>query len=127
MIRSPIVVYSAMAEVTPAMDKPVRSSGSPGGSKFRLELGLDVLDEWADSATRGEKNAVYRALFAMVDGSLFRDYRIIDDLRLPSQLFVIATDHLVLKLRILRLGSFSILYIGPCDGASAARPARRAA
>jgi hypothetical protein len=108
------------------MNEPVGPCGPPGRSRFRLELGFDVLDEWAGTATASEKGLVYRALFAAVDGSLFRDYRIIADVRRPGQLFVIARDDLVLKLRIDCLGWFAILYIGPCAGASVARPTHAA-
>jgi hypothetical protein len=90
-------------------------------------LGLDVLGAWAEAATSSEKDVVYRALFAMTDGSLFRTYRIIDDFQRPSQLFVIVTDRLVLQLLINCLDSFSILYIGPCGGAAVVGPTRNAA
>ena len=109
------------------MKEPAGPSGLPARSRFRLELGLDVLGAWADGAGGRAKNEVYEALFAMVDGSLFRDYRIIDDFRWPSEMFVIVRDDLVLKLRINCFDSFGILFIGPCDEACVDGRTRRAA
>ncbi|MGH3756266.1 DUF6235 family protein [Actinophytocola sp.] len=86
-----------------------------GTSRFRMETGLDVLAEWAETARQSELNAIYKALFAMVDGSLFRTYRIVDDFQRPSELFVIVKDDLVLKIRVNSFDSFGIVKIGPRD------------
>jgi hypothetical protein len=83
---------------------------------FRLDTGVEVLDEWARSATQTRKNAIYRALFAMVDGALFRTYRVIDDFQRPNELFVIVRDDLMMKIRINSLESFDIVHIGPVTG-----------
>lgn len=109
------------------MNELAGPAGPPAQSRFRLELGHDVIDTWAAAASRLEKDAVYKALFAMVDGSLFRGYRIIDDFQRPSEMFVLVHDDLVLKLRINCFDSFGILYIGPTDGASVGGPTHRAA
>lgn len=98
------------------MKEPTRSNGLPAHSRFRLELGLDVLGAWADTAPLSMKNAVYKALFAMVDGSLFRNYRVVDDYQRPDEVFVIVRDDLMLKLRITCIDSFGVLHIGPCNG-----------
>lgn len=93
-------------------------------SRLRLELGLDILETWADTAPLSRKNAVYKALLAVVDRSAFRTYRIIDDYQRPDEVFVIVRDDLMLKLRINGADSFGLLYIGPCGGA-AGEPHRR--
>jgi len=62
------------------MDEPTRHSGLPARARFHLEQGLDVLEAWVDKAPKSATNVVYKALFAMIDGSIFRTYRIIDDL-----------------------------------------------
>ena len=79
-------------------------------------MGIDILEAWAGTAPLSMKNAVYKALFAVVDRSAFRSYRIIDDCRQPEEVFVIVRDDLMLKLRINGVDSFGLLYIGPCGG-----------
>ena len=82
--------------------------------RFRLETGIEVLDEWAETASQTKKNAVYEALFAMQDGSLFRTYRVIDDFKRADEVFVIVKDDLAMKIRINCVDSFTIVAIGPC-------------
>jgi len=89
-----------------------RDSTSPRAN-FRLETGLDVLEAWAGTASQTQKNAVYKALFTMLDGALFRTYRVIDDFQRPSELFVVVKDDLVLKIRINCFDSFGVVYVGP--------------
>jgi hypothetical protein len=84
-------------------------------SKFRMETGVEVLDTWADTARQSDLNAIYKALFAMLDGSLFRTYRIVDDFQRPNELYVIVKDDLVLKVRINCFDSFGIVGIGTRD------------
>jgi hypothetical protein len=90
------------------------SSQVNGTPRARMDNGLDVLDVWAETATQSRKNAVYKALFAMQDGSLFRTYRVIDDFKLPNEVFVIVKDNLVMKIRINCVDSFDVVAIGPC-------------
>jgi hypothetical protein len=80
----------------------------------RLDSGLDVLESWAETASQTRKNAVYKALFAMQDSSLFRTYRVIDDFKHPNEVFVIVKNDLVMKVRVNCLDSFGIVAIGPC-------------
>lgn len=88
------------------------------GSHFRLETGLDILDDWAAAASQSQRNAVHAALFAMVDGTLFRTYRVVDDFQRPSELFVIVKDNLVMKIRINCFDSFGVVSIGtPAESA----------
>ena len=87
--------------------------GSTPRTRFRLETGLDVLDLWTETARQAHKNAVYKALFAMLDGSLFRTYRVVDDYQRPAELFVIVRDDLVMKIRINCFDSFGVVHIGP--------------
>jgi hypothetical protein len=84
-------------------------------SKFRMETGLEVLEEWSETASQSQRNAVYKALFATLDGSLFRTYRIIDDFQRPNELYVVVKDDLVLKIRINCFDSFGIVHIGSRD------------
>jgi hypothetical protein len=87
---------------------------------FRMDTGLDVLASWSDTARQSRRNVVYKALFAMIDGSVFRDYRIIEDFRRPSEFFVVVRDDLVIKLRVHCFDSFGVVYIGPPAGAEGA-------
>jgi hypothetical protein len=86
--------------------------------RFRMESGHDVLDVWADTASQTKKNAIYKALFAMQDGSLFRTYRVIDDYQRPNEVFVIVKDNLVMKIRVNCIDSFTIVAIGACGRTS---------
>ena len=83
----------------------------------RLDTGIDVLEKWADGASEREKNAVYSALCAMTDHTLFRTHRVIDDVARLSEFFVLLQDDLVLKLRVHCFDSYGIVYIGPRTGA----------
>lgn len=103
------------------VNEPSQVNGTP---RFRMETGLEVLDEWAETATQSKKNAIYKALFAMQDGSLFRTYRVVDDFQHANELYVIVKDNLVMKIRVNCVDSFGIVEIGPC-GANDLRPDRR--
>lgn len=100
------------------------SSQVNGTPRFRLETGLEVLEEWAETASQSKKNAIYKALFAMQDGSLFRTYRVVDDFQRSNELFVIVRDNLMMKIRVNCVDSFGIVEIGPC-GADELRTDRR--
>jgi hypothetical protein len=95
------------------MNEPRRQDGTIPRARFRLETGLDVLDAWSDAATPAHKHALHGALFSMLDGTLFRTYRVVDDFQRPSELFVIVKDDLVVKIRINSFDSFGIVHIGP--------------
>ena len=95
------------------MNESREQDGTIPRANFRLETGIEVLEEWAETAGEPEKHAVHEALFAMLDGALFRTYRVVDDFQQPSELFVIVQDDLVLKIRINCFDSFGIVHIGP--------------
>ncbi|HWM07016.1 MAG TPA: DUF6235 family protein [Actinophytocola sp.] len=106
------------------MNDSTELGGALPRSRFRLDTGLDVLQRWADTAGQSKKNAIYKALFAMLDGSLFRTYRIVDDFQRPSELYVIVKDDLVLKIRINCFDSFGIVHIGDCGNIADLRTGR---
>jgi uncharacterized protein DUF6235 len=82
--------------------------------RFRMETGFEVLEEWSETASQTQRNAVYKALFAMQDGSMFRSYRVIDDFQRANEVFVIVKDDLVMKIRVKCADAFDIIAIGPC-------------
>jgi hypothetical protein len=84
-----------------------------GHPHSRLDTGIDVLEQWADGATERQKDAVYSALCAMTDHTLFRTHRVVDDVAQLSEFFVLLQDELVLKLRVHCYDSYGIVYIGP--------------
>lgn len=90
-------------------------------TRFRLETGIDILEDWTATASPEHRNAVHQALFAMVDGSLFRTYRIVDDYQRPNELFVVVRDDLVMKIRVNCFDSFGIVHIGPPTAATRGR------
>ena len=100
------------------MSESRRQEGTVPRVRFRLETGLDVLEDWLDTAPQAHKDAVHKALFAMVDGSLFRSYRVVDDYQRPSELYVIVRDDLVVKIRVNCFDSFWIVHIGPPTAAT---------
>lgn len=106
------------------MNEPSELGSTLPRSRFRLETGLDVLHEWARTASQSGKNAVYKALFAMLDGTLFRTYRIVDDFQRPNELYVIVKDDLVVKIRINCFDSFGIVFIGACGDSPVLRTDR---
>jgi hypothetical protein len=77
-----------------------------------------VLDRWAETASQAKKNAVYAALFAMQDGTMFQTYRVVDDFERLNEVYVIVKDNLAMKIRIHSLDSFEIVAIGPCGTAT---------
>ncbi|TDV41076.1 DUF6235 family protein [Actinophytocola oryzae] len=82
--------------------------------RYRMESGFDVLEDWSPTASQSKRNAVYKALFAMQDGSMFRTYRVIDDFQRANEVFVIVKDDLVMKIRVKCVDAFDIVAIGPC-------------
>jgi hypothetical protein len=82
----------------------------------RLDSGLDRLEEWSRAAGQVEKNAVYEALFAVLNGTAFRRYRILNDLERPHEFFVIVRDQLVVKVNFTSADTFGIVYIGAPTG-----------
>jgi hypothetical protein len=87
---------------------------------MRLQLveGLELLEEWAESASQAERNVIYEALFAIGDGSAFLIYDIFGDPRDRSSLIVEVRPELVLKVLVRRAdSSFEIRHVGaPDDG-----------
>ena len=87
------------------------------GRRRRLNVGVACLEKWTETAGQAEKNAVYEALFAVSDGSVFRTYKVLDDVQRPGEFFVLVREDLVVKVNFPRPGTFGVLYIGaPVDG-----------
>jgi Family of unknown function (DUF6235) len=80
--------------------------------RLRLTTGLQRLERWSLTASQLEKNAVYRALFSIIDGSVFRAYRIVDDAEQTREFFVVIRDDLIIKIRLSNFDAFGIVYIG---------------
>jgi uncharacterized protein DUF6235 len=91
---------------------------------FRMDSGAEVLTAWGENAGQAHKNAVYRILFSVLDGSLFRTHNLIEGFAVPSEFFVVLKHDLVVKLRVHAHNSFGIVYIGPWDRAPGVAPER---
>jgi hypothetical protein len=92
-------------------------------SPLRLRAGLGNLDRWSVGSRQAVRNAVYRALFAIGDGSVFRAYR---TLRRPSsgQMQVQVRDDTVVSVRLTPGDTYDIEYIGdPEQAPDIGRPA----
>jgi hypothetical protein len=89
----------------------------------RLVSGLSVLDDWSSAACQADRNVIYEALFAVVDGSVFAAYDILDVVNekgRPPHFFVQVKDGLGTRIRIHRADGFGIVHIGAPDSKAAA-------
>lgn len=87
------------------------------GRRRRLNVGVACLEKWTETAGQAEKNAVYEALFAVSDGSVFRTHKVLDDVQRPGEFFVLVREDLVLKIGMYPFSNFGIIYIGTLDEA----------
>lgn len=85
--------------------------------RLRLEPGSGPLEQWAATAGQVDKNAVYMALFAVADGSVFRAYETHDDEQ-PREFMVVVREDLVIKIHLRDQGLFGLSYIGPVENAA---------
>ncbi|MGW4272002.1 DUF6235 family protein [Streptomyces seoulensis] len=100
--------------------RPHRGKPQPGlvgsGSRrpaLRLDLGWDLLERWSGTASQIERNAAHKALFAIVDRTVFRTHETFEDASRPGEFFVRLREDLVLKIRTLDGDAFEIAYVGP--------------
>jgi Mg2+ and Co2+ transporter CorA len=77
-----------------------------------LNTGIDLLDQWSNTATQAARNTVYRALFAITDGSVFTTFHTVANPERPSELVICLRDDLVLTISHTEHGTFDIVYIG---------------
>lgn len=106
------------------MNNISREDNNVNVARFRLETGIEILEDWAETASQNQQNAIYKALFAMADGSAFRTYRIVDDFKRANELFIVVRDDLVLKVRINCYDSFGVVFIGSVAQAPGLMPGR---
>lgn len=85
--------------------------------RFRLDQGMGRLEEWANTANQVDKNAIYKVLFSVADGSVFRTYKVLDDVHQSQEFFVLVRENLVVKICYHEHDAFGIIYIGPIDEA----------
>jgi hypothetical protein len=85
--------------------------------QIRLESGLEWLDEWSANACQAARNAVYTALFAISEGSVFWTHLTLGDARGAEAFFVLVRPDLVLKIQFHDPDAFGILYVGRPDDA----------
>ena len=83
------------------------------GPRFRLEDGIAVLEQWAATAHQVHKNLLYKALFAISDGSVFGNYVVFDDANHIGEYSVLVRDELIVRVAVHGLDAFAIRYIGP--------------
>jgi hypothetical protein len=87
-------------------------------TRRRLTSGLAELEGWASSACQAERNVVYRALFAVADGSVFLNYDVFQEATRPQRYFFLVKENLMIKINRADDETFEILYIGSLDGHS---------
>ncbi|GAB3159549.1 DUF6235 family protein [Amycolatopsis sp. NPDC004378] len=95
---------------------------------LRLAEGVELLDEWAESATQAERNVLYEALFAIGDGSVFLIYDVFGDPDDISNFIVMVKADLMVKINVQRAeSSFDVLYVGTLADDATANAAEIAA
>jgi len=82
------------------------------GPRRRLNAGLDQLEQWSSTATQAEKNALYKALFAVSCGTVFRSYPVLYGGIEPGEFLVLVRPNLVTRIQLYHFDEFDITYIG---------------
>ncbi len=86
--------------------------------RLKLVAGLTHLEQWAETAGQAAKNALYRMLFAVADGTVFAAYEVLDDVTVLGEYFVLVRPDLIAKIAFPRPGTFTVLFVGaPADDA----------
>jgi Family of unknown function (DUF6235) len=85
--------------------------------RLRMSSGSGWLEQWEASAGQVEKNAVHQAMFAILDGSVFTRYEVLDDANRGREFFVVVREDLVVKAALTWHDAFGLLYIGPPEAA----------
>jgi hypothetical protein len=104
------------------MNDPERILGRLAGRRNHLRGGLDVLDGWSETAAQSARNALYRALFAIGDGSVFHLFQTSSHRARPDEVTVYLRADLVVTISQIDADFFDIAYIGPLDGAPGVGP-----
>ena len=91
-------------------------------NRMKLRAGLGPLERWSAHSRQAVRNAVYRALFAIGDGSVLQKYRTM--LRPSSgELQVEVRDDTVVTVRLAGRDAYDIVYIGdPEEAPDIGRP-----
>jgi len=95
---------------------PERILGRIAGRRNQLNAGLDVLDSWSKTASQAARNTLYRALFAVTDGSVFRFFQTSSHRARPDEVTIYLRADLVVTISQTEADLFDIAYIGPLDG-----------
>jgi hypothetical protein len=85
--------------------------------QLRLGAGLDVLDNWADTATGVDITAVFDALFSVVERAVYYRYPVIDDSEKARELVVVVRDDLAIRIRLDDVATFGIVFVGSTGAA----------
>src|SRR2546422_2104084 len=88
-----------------------------GTQNLKMDNGMQQLEVWADTAHQVHKNYLYKALFAVTDGSVAQRYTVLHSKEETTARFVLVRDDLVLKVTYPDADTFAIDYIGPMDDA----------
>jgi hypothetical protein len=93
------------------------STGRLAGGHLQLNGGLDVLDAWSETAPQAARNTVYRALFAVTDGTLSQSFMTMSHRDHPAELAICLREDLVVTISRTEPGFYDIAYIGSVDDA----------
>jgi hypothetical protein len=91
--------------------KPTRQVRKP---LRRLDRGLGLLDTWSQTAQQCRRNVVYKALFAVLEGSVRNNHIVFDDPGgEPGAFTVMVREDLAVGIRVDGPDSFEITHVGP--------------
>lgn len=95
---------------------PTRDIRDADGSRLRLTTGIELLHAWWETAGDAERDIVSDALFALLGGSVYTDYEVIDDPEYPRELVIVVLENLAIRARLHDAATFGIVFIGqPVD------------
>ena len=97
----------------------MNESANIAGPRFRLDAGMSVLEQWSETAVQSQRNSVYKALFRIIDGSVFRESIVLGDVARSDVFSVVVKEDLIIRFSLLGLDTFAIHYIGRPVGAPA--------
>lgn len=85
------------------------------GPHFRLASGMSVLEQWSETAGQSQRNSVYKALFRIIDGSVFRECVVLGDVARSDEFSIMVKEDLIIRFSLLGLDTFAIHYIGAAE------------
>lgn len=78
----------------------------------RLDHGHELLERWSSTASQTDRNAVYKTLFAVLEGSVRDTHIVLDGSGGAAEYAVLVRESLVVDIRVDGDDSFTLVAIG---------------